>query len=331
MLVGILGVALLSTGSVLSQDPPRLEFGDEVSVSWVLVPVVVSGRKEPVADLEREDFELLIDGRRIAVESFEGHHGGPISVLVLQDTSGSMANGGSERTSRELARALLSAAAPGDQYALATFAGRNTTLAVSFTDDVARVEAAIDAWVPWGTTALHDAIAWLAAIGMDRHHPRRAALLLTDGADNDSRLAAETARVLMASTEIPVYVLHFSGRRLVSRNQSALGPQEAELAELARVTAGRYLRVFDGDDLQDLIRSIGAGLRQQYVLGFPVRSDDRSEVRDIEVRVRSKKRHLKHRLSYHGPAPAHALASSESIDRTTRKDHHDDPNTLGRP
>ena len=311
LLVATLGAVSFSTAPGMTQDPPRLGFGDEVSVSWVLVSVVVSGRNEPVAGLDREDFELLIDGRGIAVESFEGHHAGPISVLVLQDTSGSMANGGSERSSRELARALLSAATPGDQYALATFAGRSTTLAVSFTDDVALLEAAIDAWMPWGTTALHDAIAWLPNIGMDRHHPRRAALLLTDGADNDSRLAAETARGIMARTEIPVYVLHFSGRRPRSRNESALGPQENELAALSRATAGRYLRVFDGEDVEEVVRSIGAGLRQQYVLGFPVSSDDSSENHDIEVRVHGKKHHIRHRLSYHGAAPAAALASTE--------------------
>ena len=60
LLVGIIGAASFATATAVSQEPPRLGFGDEVSVSWVLVSVVVSGRKEPVAGPEVDEFVPIL-------------------------------------------------------------------------------------------------------------------------------------------------------------------------------------------------------------------------------------------------------------------------------
>ena len=105
--------------------------------------------------------------------------------------------------------------------------------------------------------------------------------------------------------------MQLTGRRSESRDQPANATQETDLAELSRATAGRYVRIYEGDDLDEIIDSIGAELRQQYVLGFPVRSDDSTEFHDIEVRVDGRKHRIKHRLSYRGSAPAYAPVDQE--------------------
>jgi len=45
--------------------PPASSFADEVSVAWILVPVTVKSRAGYVRGLDKEDFELKVDGRRI--------------------------------------------------------------------------------------------------------------------------------------------------------------------------------------------------------------------------------------------------------------------------
>ena len=67
-----LGLSLLSLGAWAQQPPSEdVSFAEEVSVDYVLVPLVVKGAKGPITDLPRDAFELLVDGHAVPIESFE--------------------------------------------------------------------------------------------------------------------------------------------------------------------------------------------------------------------------------------------------------------------
>src|SRR5262245_55229853 len=77
---------------VLPEDPSAT-FGEQVSVGYVLVPVVVRDGARYVQNLDREDFSLLVDGKRVRFDSFERRADAPTSLVLLQDLSGSMGTG----------------------------------------------------------------------------------------------------------------------------------------------------------------------------------------------------------------------------------------------
>src|SRR4029077_7083861 len=95
-------VASLAASAAMAQSPqpPQApqpatpEFQDEVSVGLVLVPVVIRAGAGYARSLEKQDFRLSVEGRPVAIESFERRSDAPASLILLQDLSGSMANGG---------------------------------------------------------------------------------------------------------------------------------------------------------------------------------------------------------------------------------------------
>ena len=58
------------------------------------MPVIVKGPSGYLNGLEREDFDLKVDGRSIRFPDFEPRGEAPWSLVFLQDLSGSMGVGG---------------------------------------------------------------------------------------------------------------------------------------------------------------------------------------------------------------------------------------------
>ena len=60
-------VLLLAAKSLFAQD-----FGEQVSVSYVMVPFSVLGAKGvPITDLAAKEVTLLVDGKKVATDLFE--------------------------------------------------------------------------------------------------------------------------------------------------------------------------------------------------------------------------------------------------------------------
>ena len=131
---------------------------------------------------------LLVDGRPEAIESFEQRADAPASIAVFQDLSGSMQTGGKLDLSRDVVRYFLDQAKTGDELALATFASGTIEVEVPFTENVSTLREAVGRWEASGTTALHDAVAFMPQLSAEGHNPKRFALLITDGVDNASRM-----------------------------------------------------------------------------------------------------------------------------------------------
>jgi VWFA-related protein len=275
-------------------------FRDEVSVGWVLVPFTVRDRRGFVADLESDEVRLLADGRTVAGTSFDRGSEAPFELVLLQDLSGSMALGGRLEASRRAADCLLDRLRPGDRYAVATFAGRSLAVEVPFTDDPATGLEAARGWQPYGITALHDAVARLPEI----HATGRAAgaaVLITDGAENASRLEPEEAREIVRRARLPVYVLSLAHPR---RRPAGDGEGYAAiLRRLAGATGGRYLEIALAADLAEACQSIVAELRSRYVLGFPTTGGE-TLWRRLRVEVARDGVAIRTRAGYHGPPPA---------------------------
>ena len=314
--VVVLLATVLSAGSARAQAPaappaapkeePPASFGEEVSVGYVLVPVVVRSGASYVKNLEQDDFKVLVDGKRAAVESFETRADAPASVVVFQDVSGSMENGSKLELSREVVRYFISKALPGDELAIASFASGETQIDVPFTADLAAVREAVDAWKAYGTTALHDAVARMPDVSAEGHNPKRFAILITDGVDNASQIPPEKAREIVRQAQLPVYVIGLdSGNPFELTTEGKKIYRYADVLNLLAVTTGgRYYSISSHEDLQKALAAILDDLRHQYVLGFST-GDGPSRQRSLKVEVKAGDRTVLFRRGYKGPPPAH--------------------------
>lgn len=285
-----------------AEDPAVFE--EEVSVGYVLVPVVVRSGAGYVENLDAEDFRLLVDGKRVPIDSFERRADAPASLIFLQDLSGSM-EGPSLEHSRGVVRYFLDKAGQGDEFALATFASGSGNVEVPFTSDRVVVREAVQGWKAWGTTALHDAVAWVPSISSEGKNPKRFAILVTDGVDNASKIPPEKAREMVREAQLPVYVIGLS-----SGNPYELSTEGKKIYRYADVlnllavtTGGRYYSISGSEELQKALDAIYADLRHQYVLGFPT-GEGKARQRDVRVEVKAGDRTAVFRRGYKGPPPA---------------------------
>jgi Ca-activated chloride channel family protein len=294
------------TAPAVPKEEPPASFGEEVSVGYVLVPVVVRSGAGYVKNLDQGDFKVLVDGRPAAVESFEKRADAPASVAVFQDVSGSMENGSKLELSREVVRYFIGKALPGDELAIASFASGETQIDVPFTSDLAAVREAVDAWKAYGTTALHDAVARMPDVSAEGHNPKRFAILITDGVDNASQITPEKAREIVRQAQLPVYVIGLdSGNPFELTTEGKKIYRYADVLNLLAVTTGgRYYSISNQEDLQKALAAILDDLRHQYVLGFST-GDGPSRQRSLKVEVKAGDRTVLFRRGYKGPPPAH--------------------------
>ena len=302
-------LALFAGPQTSAQTPPDREapqarfYDTEEAVGWVMVPVVVRDRDGYRNDLEAKDFRLFVDDRPVRIESFDTGDQAPVSVVFLQDISGSMATGGKLDASRDAISYFLDQARPGDEFALASFGGGTVAVDVPFTQELSAAREAMASWEASGTTALQDAVAWLPDLTVERQSLKRAAILITDGLDNASTIAPETARNLVRRAELPVYVLGLDAGSPYRLDDG--GKKVYRLADmlnlLAALSGGRYHPVSGPYDLKEACAEVFADLRHQYVLGFSTSGRGAPKYHKLRVEVAGRgKKVLSFRRGYQG-------------------------------
>jgi Ca-activated chloride channel family protein len=301
----LLGLAAALAAPAVQELPPQEPIGsfdERVSVSWALVPVLVQSADGYVDDLTRDDFRLWVDDAEVPIADFESGATAPVSLVFLQDLSGSMANGGKLVESRRALAYLLSQARPEDEFALASFAGGLLQVEVPFTHDEQVLAEAMDLWEGYGTTALHDAVSWIPRISAEGRHPKRAVVVVSDGVDNASLVSPEAARQVVRDAQLPVYVLGLGRHEAAAQNGDSTYARL--LTELAAATGGHYFPVEPGDEVYRAAANLLEQLRRQYVLAFPTRAGE-AGYRRIRVEVTADDRFtVYHRKGYRGGPPA---------------------------
>ena len=291
----------LSGQQATEQEMPYL-YGETYSVEYVMVPVSVRGAK-PGQRFPQSAFSLQVDRRPVPIESFEDDLDAPLSLIFLQDLSGSMADPGKMETSTESLDCFVDTLRSGDEMALASFASGRTEVEVPLAREPTAIREAMAMWEPWGTTGLFDAVSLLPEMALGSSGVKRAAILVTDGIDNASELTPLQARALVERAELPVYVLALPGRELV--DDVPTFRYEDLLRDLADATGGQYYALQGAAEARRTCAAILAELRHRYVLGFPVSGAGPSTFHPITVEVsgRGARSSLVHRRGYRGTAP----------------------------
>jgi Ca-activated chloride channel homolog len=181
----------------------------------------------------------------------------PANVLLVLDTSGSMADEHRLENAKDGLRAFLAQAAPQDRLGLTTFSDViNPLIPVGpFTQNKARLEQSIDRLIAEGGTAVYDATAegFRTVRDLAETDDRiNAVVVLTDGEDTDSSRTADDVAAELDQGDSENRVRVFT----IAYSAGAAGAAEA-LEQLASASGGKSY-TGNTQDIESVYRSISS-------------------------------------------------------------------------
>jgi Ca-activated chloride channel homolog len=252
----------------------------KVDVDLVLVPVTVTDpMNRLVTGLDKDNFVIMDAGERQEVRHFSSEDA-PISLGVIFDLSGSMADKIDE--AREAVVEFFKTANPDDEFFMVGFNDKPVLIA-DFTQSVEQIQGSLIYNSPKGRTALMDGVYLALAKMREARHEKKALLIISDGGDNHSRYTESEIKSLVKEADVQIYAIGiFSPNPATS--EEMLGPRT--LSEITDVTGGRTFTVDNPNELADVATKIGIELRNQYVLGYrPTKPARDGKWRKIKVKL----------------------------------------------
>jgi VWFA-related protein len=223
---------------------------------------VLDAKGQPVLGLSRQNFRVYEDGVEQTVNSAQ-HMDLPVSMGILIDDSGSM------RDKRGVVNAaayhLLNDSNPRDEAFVVNFSDR-PYLDQGFTTDRVALSRGMSRFDPSGTTALYDAVAAsadeLAKFGKNR---KQVLLIITDGADNASRLNLQQAIRRVQGLAGPVV---YSIGLLFDDEPQETEQARNDLERLSQETGGVAYFAKSLGDVYDIAAEVARDIREQYVVDY---------------------------------------------------------------
>lgn len=245
-----------------------------------------------VATLDQDAFEISEDGVPQPIALFTKDRV-PVSLCLALDVSESM-RGRRMADAREALRQFLdNLLTPDDETALVLF-NHSPNVAVSWTADRSLLHMRLDAVVPFGGTAIYDAVAAMLPLFQSRTHQRAAIVLVSDGADTASDTTLMSLRRLMIRSDVFLYAIAIDAPD--ARNSTRINPWP--LRELTAEGGGYTEVIADSAELASATARIADELNHQYMLGYsPSRTPD-SQFHTIRVVVKGGEYHVRSRRGY---------------------------------
>lgn len=275
----LLALALWLTPS-RAQEPGAIRV--EVNLVNVIATVLdASGR--PLADLPRDAFEILEEGRAQKIEVFESETQQPLDLALMVDTSLSTLK--EFRFEQEAAARFIRQVLRGnDRMAVYAFSEEVTQL-TGFSSDVRMLQDAVRAMELGSGTSLYDAVYLASQTLQDRPDGRRRVIVLvTDAGETTSAATYEDTRRMALRSEAMLYTILVRPVKSESGRNTA---GEHALITITDGTGGAMYYPAAPDEFTTVFDRINQELRTQYRLGYyPVPRPPERAYRRIELRVK---------------------------------------------
>lgn len=223
---------------------------------------VLDDKGRVVKDLTQKDFRVWEDGVQQTINAFQ-HQDTPVSLGILVDNSGSMRD--KRGAVNAAASNLLRASNPRDAAFVVNF-NEHAYLDQGFTSDLAALDRGLSRFDSRGTTALYDAVA-ASADELSKHgtHRKKVLLIITDGADNASRLSLNQAIRRVQNLGGPV--VYCIGLLYDADKQEYRQARQA-LEMLAQETGGVAYFPKSLQDVNAITAQVANDIRDQYTIAY---------------------------------------------------------------
>jgi Ca-activated chloride channel family protein len=268
-------VAKLSDGRE-REDAQLLQGSDyqsEIDIQLAQFQVLVTdGDGNPVSGLSPEDFEIREDGRKRPAVALHTSVDVPLVLGLAIDSSDSMLPAWSRL--KYIARTFLETAVTADDRAFLVDFDHTVRLIQPLTGDGPLLSERLDYLIPMGGTALNDGL--LFSLLQYRGEPgRRALVVITDGADENSRSRPEQSSEFAERLGLPIYFIELDAFRPGSGGVAATNRDRERLRRISEQTGGRLFRLeLYGDTpwwtepIEQVFTRIQEDLRHQHVLTY---------------------------------------------------------------
>jgi Ca-activated chloride channel family protein len=288
---------------------------------------VTDSRGNSLTGLRVEDFTLLEDGRPQTI-AFFGAERQPVSLAILLDSSRSMNFGGKFQRAQTLLAPLLRADRAGDEIFLVPFTDQVEEFR-QLTEEERLHPPLPNKPAPDSGTALYDALATTLCHMKFAQNRRRAIVVVTDGADQHSRLSLDQVVGFAQTSSAQIFTIGFfekseyDGYRR-TKTVTLQGEREIDnplivFERLAKESGAEAFFPTSDGDLKRAFDRISSILEAQYTLAYYPSNIDR--FRRIEVRVNRPGAKVAARRGF-GPdesaLPVHFTAGSCAV---SREDH----------
>ncbi len=251
-----------------------------VRVGLAILPVsVINHKKQAVAGLTRNNFQVYEDGRLQEISLFDAHDV-PVTVGLVVDNSGSM----QPKRAQVMAAALAFARSsnPNDRMFVVhfneeVFLGLPRTL--PFTSSLEQLRAALSKIRASGKTALYDGII-VALEHLEKGSTEREYLIVvSDGGDNASKHTLSDVLNIAKASNAAIYAVG-----IIDQNYSEQKPDV--LKKIAKLTGGESFFPESVPEIVGILERIAREIRQQYTIGYiPTNRSYDGRFRSIRVVV----------------------------------------------
>jgi Ca-activated chloride channel homolog len=268
-----------------------------VNVDLVSVAVRVTDKQgHDVQGLTAEDFTLTEEGQKQKIAFFDSQKD-PIALTIVLDSSSSMKLAGKMDVAQDMLDRIVSASRPEDEVSLLQFADHLVGYR-HITSEQRQLSITTGIAPSTGGTALYDAIASALCRLEAGTSLRQAVVVITDGADQHSRLRLEELMPLVQSSKTQLFMI---GLYINNQPEYEIYKQREKsvtlvtgrkidnpvvvFERLAKESGAESFFPTSKKGLEQALQEISSILRAQYTLAYYPASNVK-KYRPIQVKVR---------------------------------------------
>jgi Ca-activated chloride channel family protein len=255
----------LAVGAVLALSPPVSQ--DDIPVftadtRLVVVHASILDRNgKLITDLPESAFKVQENGVDQTIKIFR-REDIPVSMGIVIDNSGSMRDKSAKVAAAALA--LVRASNPRDEVFIVNF-NDDAYLHQSFTNDVKKLEQALDRYATKGGTAMRDAISMsLDYMKEKSKKDKKVLVVVTDGDDNTSNMTLEELVRKAQQSDVLIYSIG------ILSDEEPREARRAKLAlhDLAASSGGQDYYPKDLAEVDKITPEVAHEIRNQYTLAY---------------------------------------------------------------
>src|ERR1035441_3890032 len=312
--------------ALLAQTPPQTKPPDElpsITVDVDVVSILASVRDKKgalIANLEKNDFTVLEDGKSQEIKYFTRETDLPLTIGLLVDVSGSQRN--LIDIERNAASQFFSQVLRKKDEAFLISFGEETELLQDYTGSARllsqglnglRVSSGVGGISPGPVptigdprgTVLYDAVYLAASEKLKTEVGRKVIVVITDGVDQGSRMTRNQAIEAAQKADAVIYSIEYYDPSAYGRFMTFGGSGgEGELHKMSDETGGHVYKVDRGHPLDMVFRELQDEMRSQYSIGYtPTNGLKDGSYRHLDVKLGNKDLKAQARKGYYAVKP----------------------------